>query len=85
MGMYGMTKQVQLSDKAYTFLRASKREGESFSDVVLRLGKPKRDLLALAGKRTFGTPTDLARFRALDKKAERAHEERRRRLRRGGR
>jgi len=32
-----MTKQVQLSDDAYTRLAAEKRQGESFSDVVLRL------------------------------------------------
>lgn len=31
-----MTHQVQLSDAAYTRLKALKKEGESFSDVVLR-------------------------------------------------
>lgn len=41
-----MTKVVQLSDEAYGFLRNLKREGESFSDVVLRLAK-RGDLRAL--------------------------------------
>jgi predicted CopG family antitoxin len=32
-----VTKPVQLSDEAYRRLRARKKAGESFSDVVLRL------------------------------------------------
>jgi predicted CopG family antitoxin len=32
-----MTKPVQLSDEAYRRLRARKKTGESFSDVVIRL------------------------------------------------
>lgn len=42
-----MTKQVQLSDDAYERLRARKRAGESFSDVVRRL-TPPGSILVLA-------------------------------------
>ena len=36
-----MTHQVQLSDPAYERLKAQKKKGESFSDVVLRaIGRP---------------------------------------------
>lgn len=31
-----MAKSVMLSDEAYKLLKAEKREGESFSDVILR-------------------------------------------------
>jgi predicted CopG family antitoxin len=35
-----MAKRVMLSDEAYKVLKAMKKEGESFSDVILRrLGK----------------------------------------------
>lgn len=34
-----MTKVVQLSDEAYGLLRGLKRPDESFSDVVLRIGR----------------------------------------------
>lgn len=43
-----MSKNVRLSDAAYSRLEAHKREGETFSDVVLRLAG-ERSLLDLAG------------------------------------
>lgn len=47
-----MTHQVALSDAAYQELKARKLNGESFSDVVLRLANEgKKDPLAwLAGR-----------------------------------
>lgn len=52
-----MTRQVQLSNEAYERLKAAKKDGESFSDVVLRLtgkkslasfrtGRSKKEILA---------------------------------------
>lgn len=48
----GMTKVISLSDEAYAALKRIKREGESFSDVVLRLvGQVKyRPLSEFAGR-----------------------------------
>lgn len=34
--MSGMAKRVMLSDEAYKLLKTEKKEGESFSDVILR-------------------------------------------------
>lgn len=45
-----MTKPVQLSDEAYRRLRARKKSGESFSDVVLRM-TGKESLAGLQGLR----------------------------------
>lgn len=39
-----MTKPVTLSEEAYRLLREVKQEGESFSDVVIRLiGRARKD------------------------------------------
>ncbi|NHN40917.1 hypothetical protein G9C85_04610 [Halorubellus sp. JP-L1] len=43
-----MSKSIRLSEDAYERLAAHKREGETFSDVVLRLAG-ERSLLELAG------------------------------------
>ncbi|HLE97839.1 MAG TPA: antitoxin VapB family protein [Candidatus Thermoplasmatota archaeon] len=48
-----MARQVQLADEAYARLSALKRDGESFSDVVLRLTRPRKDPRGLAGARLF--------------------------------
>ena len=48
-----MAKPVMLSDDAYSVLKAAKKEGESFSDVILRKfpkGDPTR-LLAVVRER----------------------------------
>ena len=42
MQAYSMTKVISLSDKAYSKLKGQKRQGESFSDVVLRLSGENR-------------------------------------------
>lgn len=72
-----MTKQVQLSDAAYKLLKAHKRDDESFSDVVLRLGRPRKRLMEMVGANYFGTYEDIQRFREEDRRAERARERRR--------
>lgn len=43
-----MSKSIRLSEEAYERLAAHKREGETFSEVVLRLAG-ERSLLELAG------------------------------------
>jgi predicted CopG family antitoxin len=43
-----MSKSIRLSEEAYEQLAAHKREGETFSDVVMRLAG-ERSLLDLAG------------------------------------
>lgn len=51
-----MAKTVQLSDEAYGRLAALKREGESFSDVVNRLVRERKNpaaLLELKGPRDY--------------------------------
>lgn len=42
-----MPKTVQFSDAAYATLRALRREGESFSDALLRLASERKDPRAL--------------------------------------
>lgn len=39
------SKSITISDDAYEYLKAMKREGESFSDVILSLRKRKEALL----------------------------------------
>lgn len=43
-----MTKTITISDDAYEVLSRNKNEGESFSDVILRLAS-KRTIKELAG------------------------------------
>ena len=47
-----MTKVISLSNEAYETLKESKKPGESFSDVVLRITKKKKkkSLLEFSGK-----------------------------------
>ena len=47
-----MTKVISLSNEAYETLKKSKKPGESFSDVVLRIAKKKKkkSLLEFSGK-----------------------------------
>ena len=40
-----MARTVMLSEEAYSTLTGAKREGESYSDVVLRLLGPRRERL----------------------------------------
>ncbi|HKZ99183.1 MAG TPA: antitoxin VapB family protein [Thermoplasmata archaeon] len=42
-------KTVALDPEAYDLLRRRKRKGESFSDVVKRIAKPRRPITDLAG------------------------------------
>lgn len=81
-----MTKQVQFSDEAYARLAAQKLEGESFSDVVLRLTQ-RRSLAEVLPKRSKAAANaHLRRLRdlaALDLADARAHARRADRARRG--
>lgn len=43
-------KTITVSLDAYEALQRLKREGESFSDVILRLARERRSLMDLAGK-----------------------------------
>lgn len=47
-----MTKVISLSEEAYKALKRLKGEGESFSDVVMRIAKTAepKSLLGFAGK-----------------------------------
>jgi predicted CopG family antitoxin len=49
--MVSMTKVISLSEKAYQTLKSLKKPGESFSDVVIRVGskEKKKSLLDFAG------------------------------------
>ena len=48
---FTMTKVISLSNEAYQTLKDSKKPGESFSDVVLRVvsAKKKKSLLEFSG------------------------------------
>jgi len=69
-----MTKVISLSDEAYRALKKLKREGESFSDVVLRLirGLETRPLTDFSG-RWVGDDIEEVFKRVLDER-ERAEE-----------
>lgn len=43
------TKTISLDRQAYELLRREKRKGETFSDVVKRLARPRKPLTAFAG------------------------------------
>jgi len=45
----GGVRTITISNEAYDALKREKREGESFSKVILRLVENKNNLLALAG------------------------------------
>jgi predicted CopG family antitoxin len=71
------TTTISLSDEAYKALKAEKREGESFSDLILRKfgkGNPSAILAYLSERQPN---------RELADSAERASEELRRNLRLG--
>jgi predicted CopG family antitoxin len=62
-----MSKVVQLSEEAYGLLRNLKRPGESFSDVVLRIGGG-RSLRALQQIVTPKDAKEIARsIREIDR------------------
>ena len=44
-----MTKVISLSDDAYARMKSWKRPGESFSDVVIRVGVERRPLADFVG------------------------------------
>ena len=45
----GMARNIAVADDVYEWLTKEKREGESFSDVIRRLGKRRKSLLEFAG------------------------------------
>lgn len=52
------TKTISLTEEAYERLREYKREGESFTDTVLRLTRGDQDVMA-----GFGAMSDVEGFR----------------------
>lgn len=52
------TKSLTITEEAYERLKAHKREGESFTDTILRLTGGDQDLLA-----GFGAMSDVDGFR----------------------
>lgn len=70
-----MTKPVTLSEDAYRVLRSLKRDGESFSDVVLRLAgrgrKDPRAVLRLKVDPAFGSWANYGRVLRKSRLAER--------------
>jgi predicted CopG family antitoxin len=55
-----MAKPVMLSDEAYKLLKAEKREGESFSDVILRKFGKGNPTAILAYFKERGPDSELA-------------------------
>jgi predicted CopG family antitoxin len=55
-----MAKPVMLSDEAYRMLKAEKKEGESFSDVILRKFGKGNPAAILAYYKERGPNHDLA-------------------------
>ncbi len=64
------TKTISLDEEAYERLRARKREGESFSDVVKRLAS-ERPLSDLAGVLSESEADALAD--AIEERRDRSH------------
>lgn len=52
------TKSLTITEEAYERLRAHKREGESFTETIIRLTGAERDLL-----QGFGSMADVDGFR----------------------
>lgn len=52
------TKTISLTEEAYERLREYKRDGESFTDTVLRLTRGDQDVMA-----GFGVMSDVEGFR----------------------
>jgi predicted CopG family antitoxin len=52
------TKSLTITDEAYERLKEHKRDGESFTDTILRLTGSERDLL-----KGFGSMADTPGFR----------------------
>lgn len=59
------TTTVALDQQAYELLRRQKQEGESFSDVVKRLARPRRRLSSYAGAWKSLSNSELARIEAI--------------------
>lgn len=52
------TKSLTITEEAYERLRAHKREGESFTETILRLTGDERDI-----RKGFGMMSDVDGFR----------------------
>lgn len=65
-----MPRSVQLSDEAYATLRALKQEGESFSDVVKRLARERKNPRALLELPPLRKGFDLDKLRVISRKRE---------------
>ncbi|MBI4144692.1 antitoxin VapB family protein [Candidatus Woesearchaeota archaeon] len=58
-----ITKNIAIMDRAYAVLQNLKLPGESFSEIILRLGAPKRkpSLLDFAGTITWEEGEEMQR------------------------
>lgn len=54
------TKSLTITEEAYERLKAHKREGESFTETILRLTEEERDIM-----RGFGAMRDSEGFREV--------------------
>jgi predicted CopG family antitoxin len=55
-----MAKNIAISDPAYERLRSHKRQGESFSEVVMRLVPPRRPLSEIIEEIRKMGPIDMS-------------------------
>lgn len=67
-----MARSVHLSDEAYDVLTALKREGESYSDAVLRITAERRDPRQLLDLSPPREDFDLEELRARGRAADQA-------------
>ena len=59
------TKSLTITDEAYDRLKEYKKEGESFTDTILRLTGDQRDIM-----QGFGAMKDVEGFRAAVEKTQ---------------
>jgi len=59
------TKSLTITDEAYDRLKEYKKEGESFTDIILRLTGDQRDIM-----QGFGAMKDVEGFRAAVEKTQ---------------
>ena len=71
-----MTKVISLSEEAYRELKKRKAEGESFSDVVLKMVRGKRSdsILQYAGKWVGDDADEVLRQLMKDRHAAKSRE-----------
>jgi len=61
MGTHMGSKNISITEEAYNRLKAHKREGESFTDVIVRLTEDERDIMSGFGAWSGTKKGDYAR------------------------